>query len=493
MSGIRLAGRFGGEAPSARRWGSLAGGLAAAFVSLTLVASASASTAVFSPTGPMAFERAGQAAVTLADGRILTLGGYDSEFDRILEAEIYDPESGTFATTGSMEEGRIGPVAVALASGDVLVAGGSGDAGCLNGAELFDPASGTFSATGSMTTGRCTPAFSLLADGRVLVAGGNQPSGFPTDTAEIYDPETGTFSATGSMASARRGNLPAVLLEDGRVLVSGGENAAGSLATAELFDPESGTFSPAANSMTDPRTDGMAVRLGDGKVLVAGGVNIVGGSTAAWLASADLFDPASDTFTQTGSLADPKVFATITRLDDGRVLVAGGGTDSGSGYSTSTTEIYDPEAGTFSAGPSMGQTRTSQAAALLDDGRVLIAGGESQDFLSLTSAELFRILKPRFTALRLKAGRAKARRGGKVGLTISLTNAGSATGTATVRLFAGPRKAARVKSKLTFRIPPGRTVRRSIKATITRKAGRKVIFKARSGNLARQVRVKVKR
>lgn len=101
--------------------------------------------------------------------------------------------------------------------------------------------------------------------------------------------------------------------------------------------------------------------------------------------------------------------------------------------------------------------------------------------------------QPRFTALRLSAGPSKVRRGAKVKLTVSITNSGNGTGTATVRLLASPGKAARVASRLTLRVAPGKTVRRTVKATITRKAGKKITFKAKSGNLARQVQVKVKR
>jgi hypothetical protein len=102
-------------------------------------------------------------------------------------------------------------------------------------------------------------------------------------------------------------------------------------------------------------------------------------------------------------------------------------------------------------------------------------------------------LPPRYTSLRLKASPAKVRRGAKVKLSVSLSNSGTATGTATVRLLASPKKGARVQSKITFRIAPGRTIRKTVKATVSRKAGNKVVFKARTGNLTRQVKVKVRR
>ena len=107
-----------------------------------------------------------------------------------------------------------------------------------------------------------------LADGRVLFAGGCSTA------AELYDPATGTFTPTGDM-TAVRGGSPATLLLDGRVLFTGGYNCGpagqdGIWASAELYDPATGTFSP-TGSMGTPREFQTATRLADGRVLIAGG------------------------------------------------------------------------------------------------------------------------------------------------------------------------------------------------------------------------------
>ena len=128
-----------------------------------------------------------------------------------------------------------------------------------------------FAWTGSMSTddgGPLGESATLLGDGRVLFAGGCSTA------AELYDPATGTFTPTGDMTAVRAGSAAALLL-DGRVLFTGGYNCApagqdGVWASAELYDPATGTFSP-TGSMGTPREFQTATRLADGRVLIAGG------------------------------------------------------------------------------------------------------------------------------------------------------------------------------------------------------------------------------
>jgi hypothetical protein len=125
---------------------------------------------------------------------------------------------------------------------------------------------GTFQQVGDMTTPRVNPAATLLNDGTVLVTGGweRDPAGtnlVSQATAERFDPKTSTFSAAGSMAYPRSKD-DAVRLQDGRVLVVGGSNdnipatdplyVGPRVATAELYDPATGTFSPTGD-LLEPR------------------------------------------------------------------------------------------------------------------------------------------------------------------------------------------------------------------------------------------------
>lgn len=100
----------------------------------------------------------------------------------------------------------------------------------------------------------------------------------------------GTFSSTGSMSTGRAGAV-GVKLADGRVLVAGGADAISAVATAEVYDPASGTFSATTNNMTSSRATAAAVLLTNGKVLIVGGVDALGNQ----LDTAETFDPATGT------------------------------------------------------------------------------------------------------------------------------------------------------------------------------------------------------
>lgn len=214
-----------------------------------------------------------------------------------------------------------------------------------------------------------------LADGGVLVAGGFDFADLPLASASRFDSATGKFSLTGSMPAAR-GFHTATLLGDGRVLITGGGPAAWIkdgpyLASAELYDPATGTFSPTGD-MTTPRENHTATLLLDGRVLIAGGNDTCDHAVA----SAELYDPRTDTFSPTGSMGTARGYHTATLLLDGRVLIAGGN-PANNAFNTliAKAEIYDPTTGKFSPTGPMATVRSFHAATLLADGRVLVTGG----------------------------------------------------------------------------------------------------------------------
>ncbi len=204
------------------------------------------------------------------------------------------------------------------------------------------------SATASPTARELHTA-TVLSDGRVLIAGGvDMDIPEVLVSAELYDAATGTFSPTGPMATARAGHT-ATLLSDGRVLIAGGRNLDGgrdwiALSSAELYDPATGTFSP-TGPMATARTGHTATLLSDGRVLIAGGD--AGGDVVT---TAELYDPKTGTFSPTGSLATARELHTATLLSDGRVLIAGGSDGS---RDLASAELYDAKTGAFSPTGSM--------------------------------------------------------------------------------------------------------------------------------------------
>jgi len=250
--------------------------------------------------------------------------------------------------------------------------------------------------TASMGTGRSYHTATLLADGSVLVAGGetcvlladgggcDMDGTATTATAEIYDPRTATWSQTGSMVVSREG-ATAIRLANGKVLVAGGNSLPYwsftwlDVASAELYDPATGTWS-LTGSLNSASDYGMLTLLANATVLA------IGASTSAYL-----YHPDTGTWTATGSMANGHIGGTATQLANGQVLVAGGFTTTAY-QSIASPEVYDPVSGTWSVVGAMVWPRASHSAALLSDGSVIVADGNGSVggvATALTSAEIF--------------------------------------------------------------------------------------------------------
>lgn len=293
----------------------------------------------------------------------------------------------------------------AVATGGLVTAASSTPAttsitAALNGVHSAVTVTVVTGATTGLHMARYDHTATLLPNGNVLVAGGYAPyvgSNGALDSSELYDATTGTPGTPGTWKvtvgglSSGRGDHTATLLNTGKVLVAGGVDSAGKdVASAELYDPSTGTWTK-TGSLNATRSYHTATLLPGGKVLLVGGTN---GGTGT-IANAEIYDPATGIWVPTGSLAMPRYSHTATLLSDGTVLVAGGF----NGIVLNTAEIYNPATGRWTpTANNLGSGRYNHTATLLANStclasakcKVLVVGGvDATNNADLASSEIY--------------------------------------------------------------------------------------------------------
>jgi hypothetical protein len=230
----------------------------------------------------------------------------------------------------------------------------------------------------------------------------------PANPVARFEYAVGSWTATGSLNVARTVHTM-TLLEGGKVLVAGGRatGTLASLASAELYDPKSGTWSPtgaldgsrfghSATLLDGPACQSSPRPAYCGKVLVAGGYTGASSANAQpVLSTSELYDPATGTWSAGGALNTRRSLHAATLLNDGRVLVAGGRTCDQPPpaacdftFRSAAAEIYDPATNVWTSTAPMAVARHTNRAALLTDGRVLVPAGFAASG-NASSAELY--------------------------------------------------------------------------------------------------------
>ncbi len=299
-----------------------------------------------SAAGPnMVVPRGLHAAATLNDGRVLFTGGVDGLGVVTNTCEIYDPVANTFTAVANLLGPRAGHAAATLANGRVLVVGGTTNftdittaaVGSLNTAELYNPVTNAWSAVPNIGGRRLVPALTRLSTGNIMVSGGIDVTvlfGIPvavttTNKAQLYNPGTNSWSNAANMPIGRAYHHDnQVTLADGRVLLSGGvfildlasvANAA-SIANADLYNPATNTWTP--TTMSHARTGHSATRLANGDVIVCGGAEGLL-SAAVTLDAVARFVPATNTWTDLGPMTLARTGHTAAALPDGMLVILG--------------------------------------------------------------------------------------------------------------------------------------------------------------------------
>ena len=365
----------------------LLGLLAAGLVASAAIPASAQASGAWTTTGSLNTARSSQTATLLQSGQVLVVGGQNAA-GFLTSAELYNSSTGQWTATGSTATARIDHTATLLQNGEVLVAGGYLGLDSqfrptyTATAELYNPSTGQWSATGSMTVARAFHGATLLSSGKVLVAGGVNSTGSSYVSAELYDPSTGTWTATTSMNNSHA--APLTLLQDGRALMS--DNSNSSYATGEIYDPSTALWT-VTGKMYYSHTGVSTILLNSGDVL------IYGNKFSCY--AGEFFTPSSNTWARTINQCGNSIsFGPMVLLGTGKVLLGGGGIIyAGKSSPSSNGRLYDPATNTWSTTGSLKQARQNHTLTLLSNGQALAVGGAAKNSDGttkyLTAAEFY--------------------------------------------------------------------------------------------------------
>ncbi|HLM73926.1 MAG TPA: kelch repeat-containing protein [Polyangiaceae bacterium] len=330
----------------------------------------------WTPTEAMLMPRQYAVITKLASGQVLVAGGLDSD-GYIPPAEIYDPLTNIWIPGGSLKLATEKATMTLLAGGKALYTGGIWRTGegspftFVAMAQLFNPATKVWTEAAPMLSKRALHTAVRLQNGKVLVIGGGSGMGTLSST-EIYDPVTNTWTPAAPTNIIRVGSR-ATLLPSGKVLLTGGEmpQLVGAK-TVEIYDPAANTWTVVA-PLKQGRLYHRALVLPDGRVLVAGSsVFIDVDTTEAGPDDAEIYDPATNTWTSTSLMPRRAWGVTLSQLENGKVLVTHREVKP---KQETFAQLYDPEKDLWTITKSPAYSYYYAEASPLDNGKVLLVGG----------------------------------------------------------------------------------------------------------------------
>lgn len=258
---------------------------------------------------------------------------------------------------------------IRLLDGRVLIVGGRDDATkkVLKTVDLFDPRTNQLKEFGKMHKGRVDVKLSLLADGNVLVYGGTDWDGDRISDVELIDI-----------------HAEKVLPYSGEADLSGTSVACGKGQVYTYHNPRKGsslidlkTRQYLWSSGSDPQSASYPSPLSDGRVVFLSGKDVA------------IFDPAQKQILPAGQLLDARHDSTLLTLPDDTVLVIGGKLGWNSSEKSASIERYDPKTNQSKEVARLVYARSNPEVVLLDDGRVVIFGGQGDDYVDLNTIEIF--------------------------------------------------------------------------------------------------------
>jgi len=331
-----------------------------------------------SPSTNMGATREWHTSTLLRDGRVLVTGGQNNAGTALNTTEIFNPTAGTWTAGPVMAAARLEPAATLLLDGRVLIIGGFTAGSATNSVQIFNPTTNQLSAATNLPTGvapgRARHTAALYPNGRVVVVGGNDNSG-PVSLVQEYDPATNQWSGLSGIPTAREDHTM-VMLPNGRLGVySGYDNLGTEIGDVRLYNRFTNSWSlgpaiPAPPAVALARAE--SVVMPDGEWLIVDGEN--SGTPTSQAAVVTVMAPE---WRNTGSLQNARRDPVTVTMPDGRILLAGGDTNSPAG-ALSGVEIYDPATGTWTGAPAMGTVRSGHAGWLSPNGDIFMVGGSNR-------------------------------------------------------------------------------------------------------------------
>lgn len=350
----------------------------------------------------------------LADGRILIAGGERtsvsvSEPEPGADCQIYDPQRRVWLIAGDMNSARTRHSAVRLQDGSVLVVGGfqlnrsSYVLDSISTVERFDPETLTWRSVASLPFSSGSHTTTLMDDGRVLFVG---------EDVLFYDPELDSWSEGPEIDVGRIGHT-AHRLEDGSILIVGGCFGREPTSSVVAFDPEDLSWSD-RTSTNESHCGHLSTQLPNGQVVIAGGISdafeiynpdedswasipgllvsrqAVGGVVALTNQQVVIVGQETrlvrlieETWEVVATTRDYWMGRSATLLNNGEILIIA---EDGA---SATSTVLSPETWSFVPSSNDVLIHQNSTATLLDDGRVLVVGGEYFDYIDVDGAFIF--------------------------------------------------------------------------------------------------------
>lgn len=352
----------------------------------------------------MVRERSSHHAILMHDGRVFIMGGEGASSEGA-SAEIYDPKTGKFTFIGNMNEG-VYYKPILLPNNQILLV-------CtryvgnykIPHSEIFDPATNKFINVDKLHYLKMNPIITLLPNGKVLIAG---VDGVSTDInyyrAELYDPITRKFTLIDKMLYPESGT--AVQLKNGNVLIYGigSYNNKDIAIEAEIYDYKKNKFIRTKNDLDAPCYLGAIALKNDKVLLVDSKKHIV-----------EIYEAKTNSFHQIKYMNIPRLFPKMLLLSDGKVLITGGSHKDIGAYQITQAEIFDPSTETFTLAGEMtrfgflnSEPRGGYISTLLPSGKVLITGGYVGQYNYTRATNAIEIYNPKtgkFTKFKMRAVR----------------------------------------------------------------------------------------